>query len=261
MKSDNGTQFTSAEFKDYCTLINVEHVKITARWPQANGEVERQNRSILKRLKIAQAEKRDWKSALTTYLLAYRSTPHNTTGVSPAELLFSRKIRTKLPDFVQRESKPDVLVRDRDSEQKAKGKLWADDSRGAKTSEIDLGDKVLVRQDRHDKLTTTFNPTPHTVVSKAGNSTIVQAPTGEQYSRNTHHLKKYMTPAQEVSHREDKSQDLSQDICEAPHHNAHSEPPAVPDVSQQPVSGTDTVPSETRRSTRERRAPRRYVEE
>ena len=28
----------------------------TPLWPQANGEIERQNRSILKRLRIAQAE-------------------------------------------------------------------------------------------------------------------------------------------------------------------------------------------------------------
>ena len=29
----------------------------------------------------------------------YRSTPHSTTGVSPAELLFNRKLRTKLPQL------------------------------------------------------------------------------------------------------------------------------------------------------------------
>ena len=29
----------------------------------------------------------------------YRSTPHSTTGVSPAEFLYYRKIRTKLPEL------------------------------------------------------------------------------------------------------------------------------------------------------------------
>ena len=32
-------------------------------------------------------------------LAAYRSQPHLTTGVSPAELLFGRKICTKLPEL------------------------------------------------------------------------------------------------------------------------------------------------------------------
>ena len=35
----------------------------------------------------------------TKYLLAYRSTPHTRTGVSPAELLYGRKILTKMPVF------------------------------------------------------------------------------------------------------------------------------------------------------------------
>jgi len=60
--------------------------------PQANGEVERQNQPLLKRIQIAHAEKKDWKKELNTYLAAYRSLPHPTTGVSPAELLFGRKI-------------------------------------------------------------------------------------------------------------------------------------------------------------------------
>ena len=59
----------------------------TPLWPRANGEVERQNRSLLKAMRAAQAEKKDWRSELNKYLLAYRSTPHTMTGTSPAELL------------------------------------------------------------------------------------------------------------------------------------------------------------------------------
>jgi transposase InsO family protein len=87
--TDNGPQFVSDHFKAYCEVNGIVHRKTTPLWPQANGEIERQNRSILKRLKIAQAEKKDWKSKLQTYLMMYRSAPHTTTGVSPAELLFN----------------------------------------------------------------------------------------------------------------------------------------------------------------------------
>ena len=55
------------------------------------------------------------------FLMMYRSTPHSTTGVSPAELLFGRKIRTKLPQL--QEFTCDDEVRDCDNERKEKGKM------------------------------------------------------------------------------------------------------------------------------------------
>ena len=50
LKSDRGPQFISDEFQEYCKQNNIAHCKVTARWAQANGEVERQNASLLKRL-------------------------------------------------------------------------------------------------------------------------------------------------------------------------------------------------------------------
>ena len=50
------------------------------------------------------------------YLASYRSLPHPATGVSPAKLLFGRKIRTQLPEL--RDVHAELEVRDRDNEQK-----------------------------------------------------------------------------------------------------------------------------------------------
>ena len=86
IKTDNGPQFISEVFKAYCEENGISHIKTTPLWPQANGEIERQNRSLLKRLKIAQVERKDWKNELQTYLIMYRSSPHTSTGRSPAEL-------------------------------------------------------------------------------------------------------------------------------------------------------------------------------
>ena len=96
----------------------------------------------------------------------FRSLPHSTNGVSPAELIFGRKIRTKLPEL------SDVLVeqevRDRENEQKSK--------RNARCSEVLPGDQILGQQERRNKLRTRFEPSPYTVVNKHGNSLIVQSP-------------------------------------------------------------------------------------
>ena len=192
LTSDNGPQFISSEFKEYMDYQRIQHRKVTAKWPQANGEVERQNRSLLKRIQIAQAERKDWKKELNVYLASYRSLPHPATGVSPAELLFGRKIRTRLPEL--RDVHVELEVRDRDNEQKNKGKVYADNKRKACYSDILPGDKVLVQEERQNKFSTRFNPVPFTVVRKQGNSLVVESQEGVQYSRNTSHCKKFQEP-------------------------------------------------------------------
>ena len=143
LTSDNiGPQFILAEFKEYMEKQGIRHHRTTAKWPQANEQVERQNLSLLKRIQIAHAEKQDWKKELTKYLTVYRSLPHPTTGVSPAELLFGRKICTKPPELSDVHVEHEV--RDRDSEQKSKCKAYADARRNASYSDVLPGDQVLV---------------------------------------------------------------------------------------------------------------------
>ena len=83
-------------------------------------------------------------------------------------------------------------VHDRDAEQKAKSKAYADIHRRASPSSIELGDEVLVQQDKTNKLSTVFNLNPFKVVSKTGNSLVVKSPAGNQYSRNTSQVKQYI---------------------------------------------------------------------
>lgn len=51
---DNGPQFISEEFKRFCNEYDIKIVSTIPYWPQQNGEVERQNRSLLKILRISQ---------------------------------------------------------------------------------------------------------------------------------------------------------------------------------------------------------------
>ena len=62
IKSDNGPQIKSSKFREYCEQQGTIHHKVTAKWAQANGEVQRQNRSLLKRLQFAQAENKPWRA-------------------------------------------------------------------------------------------------------------------------------------------------------------------------------------------------------
>ena len=80
------------------------------------------NSSLLKRLQIAHSEKKNWKRDINTYLKAYRSPSHPMTRVSPAELLFGRRMRTKLPKLSDEHVEQEMC--DRDSEQKSKSKTY-----------------------------------------------------------------------------------------------------------------------------------------
>ena len=61
VKSDNGSQFQSKEFKSFLLEHGIEHHASPPLWPQANGEVERQNRTLLKILKVVHMEGKGWK--------------------------------------------------------------------------------------------------------------------------------------------------------------------------------------------------------
>ena len=50
---DNARQFVSKDFEEYCKQRNIILNFTAPYWPQENGQVERQNRSLLKRLIIS----------------------------------------------------------------------------------------------------------------------------------------------------------------------------------------------------------------
>ena len=169
---DNAPQLVSQEMKNYLKDKGIEQNLCTPYFPQANGEVERQNRSLLKAIRTLQVEKADWRKEIDSYLLAYRSTPHTVTGKSPAELMFQRKLRTKLPYLMDVET--DLTgVRDRDNLEKEKGKQYADQKRAAVPSNIHPGDKVLLEQKHENKLSTRYEPEPYMVKNKIGNQVIM----------------------------------------------------------------------------------------
>ena len=161
-----------------------------------------------KRIKIAQAEGLDWKKELQKYVTKYRGLPQTTTGKSPAELMFNRHIKGKLPHLNIAYRRNDLETRDRDAEQKSKMKSYADQRRNAKISSIEVGDKVLLKQEKSDKFSTTFERDPYTVVSKNGSNVVLQSSSGAVCSRNSSHVKKYF-PATEDHQTETSSPQTS----------------------------------------------------
>lgn len=151
--SDNGLLFVSKEFEGFLEYLGIEHKKGVPYWPQSNGEVERCNETLLKIVRIARLEGKDWWKSLQNFLFQYRVTPHTVTAVSPALLLMGRKLRDKLPQVKILEDRPPEpfwkqKLRERDARVKLRQKEHADKTRAAKYSNIEEGDKVLLKQTR-----------------------------------------------------------------------------------------------------------------
>ena len=217
IKTDNGPQFVSKEFEAYLEDNNIERRVSTPLWPQASGEVERQNRRLLKAMRVARSEGRDWQKELQKFLLGYRSTPHTTTGVSPAKLLFGREIRSKLPGEEElRSASNDTEVLDRDRERKQKGKDYGDSLKGACESNLKEGDKVLLQKPKSDKLSPSFEATRYEVVNKQEGHVEIMSPAGVHYKSNVTHLQKY---------EKDKSQSaIINGHCQDPETSQEEEP-------------------------------------
>ena len=201
VKTDNGPPFNGSEFAKFAEYIGFKHKKVTPLWPQANGEAERFMKTIEKSLRAAVIEGRSWKQELHNFMRNYRATPHSTTNIPPSELMFGRNIRTKLPE-IQFEN-DDAYVQERDAMQKRKMKMNADKKRKARKSEFKIGDTVLVKQERKNKMSTPFNPKPLTIVDIKG-TMITASREGTKITRNASHYK-LLPKTQEYSYSDCQS--------------------------------------------------------
>lgn len=200
---DNGRQLVATDLVNYCKSKGIVLNHTTLYWPQANGQVERQNRSLLKRLRISHLTNRDWREDLRSYLMMYNTTPHSVTKKPPAVLQKGRKIRTEIPSIHDLEfhSPPMDDIRDRDTVSKAKGKENEDARRHAKESGINEGDTVVImNQTKKDKLTATFADEDFEVLNRTGNRLRVKSKTsGVEYDRAVAHAKKVPSGAQQTA--------------------------------------------------------------
>ncbi|XP_039453069.1 uncharacterized protein K02A2.6-like [Culex pipiens pallens] len=97
--SDNGTQFTSGQFEEFCRANGVTHLRTAPYHPQSNGQAERFVDSLKRGLKkLSEGEGSPTLEHLQTFLSVYRSTPNRNTPnmTSPAEAFLGRPVRTTL---------------------------------------------------------------------------------------------------------------------------------------------------------------------
>ena len=81
--SDNGPQFRSAEFQHFLKTNGA-----------SNGAAERMVQSFKRSLSTSKSETSHLQRRIDSFLLAYQSTKHSTTGCTPSSLFLGRELRT-----------------------------------------------------------------------------------------------------------------------------------------------------------------------
>ncbi|GJT94753.1 reverse transcriptase domain-containing protein [Tanacetum coccineum] len=87
--SDNGKQFRDNPFKDWCEKLCIRQCFASVKHPQANGLVERANRSLGEGIKARLDERsKDWIEELPHVLWAHRTMIKSSNGETPFSLTY-----------------------------------------------------------------------------------------------------------------------------------------------------------------------------
>jgi hypothetical protein len=95
--TDNGTQFTSRLFQEYCEGIGTQLCFASVAHPKSDGQVERANAEILRGLKTStydclKKHGANWVNELPCVLWRNRTTPSRATGETPFFLVYRAEV-------------------------------------------------------------------------------------------------------------------------------------------------------------------------
>ena len=240
--SDNGTAFTSSEFEEFTKRNGIRHLKTTPYHPSTNGLAERAVQVFKQAMRKATSG--DLKTKLARFLLHYRTTPHATTGTTPAELLMGRPLRTLL-DLMR----PNINAKVEGKQ--LSQKLYHDNKASERT--FAPQDTVYVR-----KAGSKSPWIPGTIMRRNGNVHYdVKLDDQRTVRRHIEHIQPRMTSHTEVSPQQQDEVELS-DQLDIPC-SCDSAPGPTNSQLEQPTTPEVAVNNEPlRRSTRVSRPPPRY---
>jgi hypothetical protein len=95
LRSDNGGEFTSDDFKAFCREVGIKRELTTPYNPHQNGVAERKNRTIMEAVK-AMIHDQDlpmklWAEEARTVVYVHNRTPHHVLGNKTPEEMFTRE--------------------------------------------------------------------------------------------------------------------------------------------------------------------------
>ena len=87
--SDNGRQFDSQSFSEFCSSLGIKNQFSSLGHPQVNRQMEVTNRTLLKIIKAKLDDaKGAWLEELPSVLWAYKTTVRTPIGETPSKLTY-----------------------------------------------------------------------------------------------------------------------------------------------------------------------------
>lgn len=107
--SDGGPPFKSKYVSDFFRNNGIQHIVGPPYHPMSNGAAENSVKHFKTKLMAALQDSRNngisLNSLISRFLINYRNTPHTVTAKSPAEIIFNKKIRTRLTILAEKRNK------------------------------------------------------------------------------------------------------------------------------------------------------------
>lgn len=89
--SDNGPEFSAAEFSNMLQEYGIQHIFTTPYKPSSNGLVERANRTLTELLRNLATAPSTWDEDLPKAIMVYNTTYHSELGMSPSQFLLAKE--------------------------------------------------------------------------------------------------------------------------------------------------------------------------
>ena len=172
--SDNGAPFNGKErheLKQYFDWAGIKHQPNHSAYdPEANGLAEAFMKHIVKIWHTSLTEHKDPMMEINKHLRVQRATPHISTGKPPAEILFGRKYKSRLPDIrpnmaEDRQDIQEAVAQDKVAKERQKRNK--DLKSYVKDHKLKPGDTVLLER-KKTKYTTPYDPSPYIVKETHG---------------------------------------------------------------------------------------------
>jgi len=93
--SDQGRNFESKKFNDFCTNFGIKKLRTTSYHPQCNGLAERTIRTVKQKLSCSVNDNHDnWDDLLSDVTFSYNNSVHSSIGLAPNELIFGKVLES-----------------------------------------------------------------------------------------------------------------------------------------------------------------------
>ncbi len=179
--SDN-MPFSSVEFLKFAHDYDFEVVTSSPLYPRSNGLAE-------KSVSVAKSMlRKSYESACDVYvsLMEYRNTPLKDVGVSPAQLMLNRRIKTKIPTNTNMLAPKnfDVDIKDKLNAKIVQSKQYYDKNCKVRSSNFQVNDPVMIQKGN------VWEPGRIRQIYKTPRSYVVTQSNGRDVRRNSIHLRK-----------------------------------------------------------------------